>query len=222
MPTIYDKKFPPITLLDKINSFKGFLRRQPFILLARPNDLVYKDENEKCKFISNIKYIIDKGLINLEIPWENNENWLDLMSDLKSNFPDIQLGSASLLNKKSVDDSLKIGLDFSMMRFWQKDLYSYSKRNNYLLIPGLKDIKDFKEAFASDCCIIKIYPVKNKDDLIDIQNNRKISFIGAGDIAIKNLKEFQSLGYEGLVIGSRGFNGEKFDQDIFKVLEANN
>ena len=32
----------------------------------------------------------------------------------------------NILNKKSIDDSLKLGLDFSMMQFWQK---TFAKMN---------------------------------------------------------------------------------------------
>jgi len=41
---------------------------------------------------------------------------------------------------------LKIGLNFSMMKFWDKDLFNYSKSKNYLLIPGINNLKDLKEA----------------------------------------------------------------------------
>ncbi len=142
------------------------------------------------------------------------------MSDLKSKFPHLQIGSASLINKKSIDDSLKLDLNFSMMRFWDKDLYIYSKKNNYLLIPGMTSIKDFKEAISYNCCIIKIFPVAKKDILLDINKFNQISFIGAGDIALNDINKFKSLGFRGVVVGSKGYDGEKFDPEIFKILNS--
>tara|TARA_Y100001933_G_scaffold232317_1_gene250855 strand:+ start:109 stop:786 length:678 start_codon:yes stop_codon:yes gene_type:complete len=218
LPIIYNRNFQANTLLDKINIFKEFLKFQPFIILARPNKLVYEDESEKIKFIQKLKFIIDKGCINIEIPWEDNANWLDLMSDLKSNFPNIQIGSASLLNKKSIDDSLKVGLNFSMMRFWQKDLYIYSKKNNYLLVPGLTNFKQFKDAIACNCKIIKIFPIIDKDISLDIDKYKEITFIAAGGIAIKDLEKFKLLNFKGIVIGGKGYDGDKFDHEIFKYL----
>ena len=77
----------------------------------------------------------------------NKESWLDLMTGLKSKFPYINLGSASVKNKKSIDDSKKVGLNFSMMKFWQKDLFIYSKKKEYLLILGLNQVNQIEEAY---------------------------------------------------------------------------
>ena len=211
---------PDIPLIEKINNFKKFLNVQSFILLARPKDIVYESDYAKKKFIQDLTIVVDKGLLFLEIPWVDNINWFDLMSDLKSKFPHLQIGSASLINKKSIDDSLKLDLNFSMMRFWDKNLYIYSKKNNYLLIPGMTSIKDFKEAISYNCCIIKIFPVAKKDILLDINKFKQISFIGAGDIALNNINKFKSLGFRGVVVGSKGYDGEKFDPEIFKILNS--
>ena len=220
MLTTYNSDNSDLNLKDKINKFKKFLKIQSFILLARPKDIVYKSEIAKKKFIQDLTFIINKGLLILEIPWVDNENWLDLMSDLRSKFPHLQIGSASLVNKKSIDDSLKLDLSFSMMRFWNKDLYIYSKKNNYLLIPGMTSIQDFKEAISFNCCMIKIFPVANKDTLLDINKFKQISFVGAGNIAINDINKFKSLGYQGVVIGSRGYDGKNFDPLIFKILNS--
>ena len=219
MPTTCNNK-PDIPLIEKINNFKKFLNVQSFILLARPKDIVYESDQAKKKFIQDLTLVVDKGLLFLEIPWVDNINWFDLMSDIKSKFPHLQIGSASLINKKSIDDSIKLDLNFSMMRFWDKHLYIYSKKNNYLLIPGMTSIKDFKEAISYNCCIIKIFPVAKKDILLDINKFKQISFIGAGDIALNNINKFKSLGFRGVVVGSKGYDGENFDPEIFKILNS--
>ena len=90
MPTTCNNK-PDITLIDKINNFKESLKLQSFILLARPKDTVYKSEKAKNKFFQDLSLIVDRGLLILEIPWVDNINWFDLMSDLKSKFPHLQI-----------------------------------------------------------------------------------------------------------------------------------
>ena len=220
MPTTYKSNYSDKKLNQKIYNFKKFLEIHSFILLARPKDIVYTSKTAKEKFIYDLNTIIEKGLLILEIPWIDSDNWLDLMSDLRSKYPHLQIGSASLINKKSIDDSLKLNLNFSMMRFWDKDLYMYSKKNNYLLIPGMTSIKDFKEAISCNCCTIKIFPVANKDTLLDINQFNQITFLGAGNIAINDISEFKSLGYQGVIIGSKGYDGEKFDPSILEILNS--
>ena len=220
MPTICNDNESEIRLIEKIKKFKKLLKFQSFILLARPKDIVYTCEEAKKKFIQDLSFIIEQGLLLLEIPWVDNKNWLDLMSDLKSKFPHVHIGSASLVNKKSIDDSLKLDLNFSMMRFWNKELYLYSRKNNYLLIPGMTNINDFNEAISCKCCIVKIFPVANKDILLDINQFNQISFIGAGDITINDITKFKSLGYQGVVVGRKGYDGDKFDPSILEILNS--
>ena len=220
MPTTYNSNYSEKKLNQKIYNFKKSLEIHSFILLARPKDIVYTSKTAKEKFIYDLNTIIEKGLLILEIPWVDSDNWLDLMSDLRSKYPHLQIGSASLINKKSIDDSIKLNLNFSMMRFWNKDLYIYSKKNDYLLIPGITSIKDLKEAISYGCCTIKIFPVAKKDILLDINKFNQISFVGAGDIAINDINKFKSLGYKGVVIGSKGYDGMKFDPEIFKTLNS--
>tara|TARA_Y100000589_G_scaffold329966_1_gene378156 strand:- start:1191 stop:1859 length:669 start_codon:yes stop_codon:yes gene_type:complete len=221
LPNIFDIGRDSQSYLQKVNQLYINLNLQPFILLARPRNEVYTNKIARENFKKDLKYIIGKGLINLEIPWEDNKHWFDLMCDLKSNFPNIKLGSATIINKKSIDDSLKIGLDFSMMRTWQKDLYAYSIQKNYLLIPGLTKLKDLKEAVKLNCRMIKIFPIKNKEKNLNIKHNKNIYFIGAGDISLSDLKKYSTEGYSGLIIGSKGYDGKVFDPQILNWLKAN-
>ena len=217
-PIIYKTFNKGKTYAEKVSNLKKSLKIQPFVLLARPNKNVYEIESAKKLFIEDLKSIVNVGLLHLEIPWEDNENWLDLMSELRSKFHYIQIGSASLINKKSIKESQKIGLNFSMMRYWEKDLFNYSKKINYLLIPGISKLKDLQEAKHNNCHMIKIFPVANKEKILDIKNYNQISFIGAGGISIKDINKFKKLGYDGIIIGNQGYDGNKLNPEIFKVL----
>ncbi len=209
------------TFLEKIKEFEYAINRQSVILLVKPHNDVFLDNSVRKMFEENIYKVINKGLLNLEIPYIDNESWLDLMYGLKSKFPNLNLGSASIKNKKAIDDSLKIGLNFSMMKYWDKDLYIYSRKKNYLLIPGLNKLDQLIEAKLYNCKIIKIYPVITKDIFLHINQFRKTSFIGAGGISISDLSKYQKQGYKGIVIGEKGYSKGFFDQKIFKWLLSN-
>ena len=206
---------------DKINLFQKDISNHPFILLLRPSKKVYERQINQNDFLQKVEHIIDAGLKFVELPWQDNDNWFNLMQRLKLNFPNIQLGSSTIVNKKSIDDSLRIGLNFSMMRFWDKDLFNYSKEKDFLLIPGLRQLDHLNEAISNKCKIIKIYPVKNKEEILDINQFKKISFIAAGDLSIKDLEKYKSFGYKSIIIGQKGFDGKMFDPNIFKYLNTN-
>ena len=205
----------------KEDSFSDLLLKESFFLLIKPEDTIYSNTSIRNSFFKELESLVKFGLKNIEISWSNNENWLDFVSEIKIKYPKINLGSASIVNKQSLEDSLKIGLTFSMMKFWDKDLFIYAKSKNYLLIPGIKNLKDLKEAINLNCKIIKIYPIKSKDSSIDILNFKNIDFIAAGGLSINDLKNYKSLGYKTIVIGEKAIKNKKFDPKIFEWLKNN-
>jgi len=205
----------------KEDSFSDLLLKESFFLLVKPEDNIYSNTSIRNSFFEELESLVKLGLKNIEISWSNNEKWLDFVSEIKLNFPQINLGSASIVNKQSIEDSLKIGLNFSMMKFWDKDLFNYSKSKNYLLIPGIKNFKDLEEAINLNCNIIKIYPIKSKDSSIDILNFENIDFIAAGGLSINDVKTYKSLGYKAIVIVDKAIINKKLDPKIFEWLKNN-
>ena len=206
---------------SKEDSFSALFEKGSFFLLIKPEDNIYSNNSLRNLFFEELDSLVNLGLKNIEIRWSNNENWLDFVSDIKIKYPKINLGSASIVNKQSIEDSLKIGLNFSMMKFWDKDLFNYAKSKNYLLIPGIKNLKDLEEAINLNCNIIKIYPIKSKDSSIDILNYKNIDFIAAGGLSINDVKTYKSLGYKAIVIGDKAIINKKFDPKIFEWLKNN-
>ena len=205
----------------KQDSFSELLQKESFFLLIKLEDNIYSNTSLRNSFFEKLENLIHLGLKNIEISWSNNENWLDFLSEIKLKYPKINLGSASIVNKQSIEDSLKIGLNFSMMKFWDKDLFNYAKSKNYLLIPGIKNLKDLEEAINLNCNIIKIYPIKSKDSSIDIFNFKNIDFIAAGGLSINDLKTYKSLGYKAIVIGDKAIKKKNFDPQIYEWLKNN-
>jgi len=205
----------------KKDSFSDLLLKESFFLLIKPEDNIYSNTFVRNSFFKELGILVKLGLKNIEISWSKNEKWLDFVSEIKLNFPRINLGSASIVNKQSIEDSLKIGLNFSMMKFWDKDLFNYSKSKNYLLIPGVKNLKDLEEAINLNCNIIKIYPIKSKASSIDILNFENTNFIAAGGLSINDVKTYKSFGYKAIVIGDKGIVKKKFDPKIYEWLKNN-
>ena len=206
---------------NKEDSFSKILKKGSFFLLIKPEENIYSNTSLRNSFFKELESLVKLGLKNIEISWSKNDNWLDFVSDIKIKYPTINLGSASIVNKQSIEDSLKIGLNFSMMKFWDKELFNYARKKNHLLVPGIKNLSNLNEAINLNCKIIKIYPVKSKDNSINILNYKNIDFIAAGGLSISDLKIYKSLGYKAIVIGDKGIKNKKFDPKIFEWLKNN-
>ena len=151
MQTISDLDKSENNLKNKKDFFSQNLEFKSFFLLIKPTQKLYTNDIQK-KFVERqIERLIKEGFRNIEICWSDNKHWLNYVSNIKLKFPELNLGSASIINKKAIDDSIKIGLKYSMMKSWNKDLLNYSNSKNHLLIPGIKHLKDLKQAIDLNC-----------------------------------------------------------------------
>ncbi len=217
MRTIYDFIKSDNNIKNKVDFFsKNELIS--FFLLIKPTHNIYTNDRDRDFVERQIEKLIKGGASNIEISWADHKYWFNFVSNLKLKFPKVNLGSASIINKKSIDESIKIGLKYSMMKFWDKDLLNYSNSKNHLLIPGIKNLEDLKEAIDLDCKIIKIYPVKDKNKSINLSQYKNIDFIAAGGLSICDLPLYKSLGYKAIVIGDKGFKNRNIDPKIFEFL----
>ena len=219
MQTISDLKKSDNNLKSKKDFFSKNLELKSFFLLMKPSVNLYINSIERKIVKRQIERLIKGEFRNIEISWSDHENWLNYVSNLKLKFPKLNLGSASIINKKSIDDSIKIGLNYSMMKSWDKDLLNYSNSKNHLLIPGIKNLKNLEEAIDLGCKIIKIYPVKDKSELINLSQYKNIDFIAAGGLSISDLPLYKSLGYKAIVIGDKGFKNNDIDPKIYEWLK---
>ena len=219
MQTISDFKKSDNYIKNKVDSFSRNLELESFFLLIKPTKRIYENALDRKLIEKQIEQLIKAGFKNVEISWSDNENWVNYVSNIKLKFPKLYLGSASIINKKGIDESIKIGLNYSMMKFWDKNLLNYSNSKNHLLIPGIKNLKDLKEAINLNCKIIKIYPIKEKIELINISQYKNINFIAAGGLSISDIPFYKSLGYKSIVIGDKGFKNKVIDPKIYEWLK---
>ena len=219
MPTISDFKKSDNYIKNKIDLFYRNLGIVPFFLLIKPTKRIYENALDRKLIEKQIEQLIKAGLKNVEISWSDNKNWFNFVSNIKLKFPKIHLGSASIISKKAIDESIKIGLNYSMMKVWDKNLINYSNSKNHLLIPSIKNLKDLKEAIDLNCKIIKIYPVKKKIELINISQYKNIDFIAAGGLSISDITLYKSLGFKAIVVGDKGFKNKVIDPKIYEWLK---
>ena len=85
------------------DSFSDLLKKESFFLLIKPEDNIYLNTTIRNSFFEELESLVKLGLKNIEISWSKNKNWLDLVSDIKIKYPRINLGSASIVNKQSIE-----------------------------------------------------------------------------------------------------------------------
>ena len=102
-------------------------------------------------------------------------------------------------------DKLLLNINYSMSPFFNKEIHLKAIEYNQLVIPGISNIEDFKEALNLGYKIIKVFPASKLGinflkKLKDFKEN-DIFFIGAGGIKTEDLNIMLNNGYNALVIG---------------------
>ena len=190
---------------------------QPLIVVIRLEDNFFNLSKKKENLLSKIEKLSNFGIKNIEIGWDSNPEWVNLILEIKKRFKSINIGVASISSRQSLESILSLDVNYSMSQFFNKEIHIQAIEYNQLVIPGISNIENFKEAIDLGYKIVKIFPASKLginfiNELKDFKK-KDIFFIGAGGIKSKNLKKFLKSGYDALVIG-RELRNQTPDKDL--------
>ena len=90
----------------KQNNLIKSLRIQPLIVVIRLEFDFFKNPYKREELILKIKRLSNYGIKNIEIGWDPNPEWVDLISEIKNDFQYINIGVASISSIKALDSIL--------------------------------------------------------------------------------------------------------------------
>ena len=201
----------------KQNNLIKSLRIQPLIVVIRLEHNFFNLSKKKENLLSKIEKFSNFGIKNIEIGWDSNPEWVNLILEIKKRFKSINIGVASISSRQSLESILSLDVNYSMSQFFNKEIHIQAIEYNQLVIPGISNIENFKEAIDLGYKIVKIFPASKLginfiNELKDFKK-KDIFFIGAGGIKSKNLKKFLKSGYDALGIG-RELRNQTPDKDL--------
>ncbi len=201
----------------KQNNLIKSLTIQPLIIVIRLENNFFNVSHKKDHLLLKIEQLSNYGIKNIEIGWDSNPEWVDLVSEIIKKFKSINIGVASITSIQSLDSIRSLDLNYSMSPFFNKEIHLEAIKYNQLVIPGISNVENFKEAINLGYKIVKIYPASKlgTNFVHELQELKKkdIFFIGAGGIKSKNLKILLKSGYDALVIGRELLN-QTPDKDL--------
>ena len=201
----------------KQNNLIKSLRIQPLIVVIRLEHNFFNLPQKKENLLFKIEKLTNFGIKNIEIGWDSNPEWVNLILEIKKKFKSINIGVASISSRQSLETILSLDLNYSMSPFFNKEIHIKAIKYNQLVIPGISNIENFKEAINLGYKIIKIFPASKLginflNELHELKT-KDTFFIGAGGIKSKSLKKLLKSGYDALVIG-RELRNQTPDKDL--------
>ena len=181
------------------------LRIQPLIVVIRLEKNFFNISNKRENLLTKIEKLSNYGIKNIEIGWDSNPEWINLILEIKMKFKFINIGVASITSRQSLESILSLDLNYAMSPFFNKETHVEAIKYNQLVIPGISNIENFKEAINLGYKIVKIFPASKLGinfikELQDFKE-KDIFFIGAGGIKSQNIKKLLKSGYDALIIG---------------------
>ena len=206
----------------KQNNLIKSLRVQPLIVVIRLDNDFFNIPHKRDKLLLKIKKLSNDGIKNIEIAWDLNPEWINLLSEIKNNFKELNIGAASISSFEALDSIISLNLDYSMSPFFNKGVHLKAIKHNQLLIPGVSSIENFQEAINLGYKIIKIFPASklgiNFLNKLKMFKESDIFFIGAGGIRSMDLKNLLENGYNALAIGKE-LKNQIPDKELDKWLK---
>ena len=120
----------------KQNNLINSLRIQPIIVVIRLEKDFFNLPYKRNKLISKINKLSNYGIKNIEIGWDGNEEWVDLVYEIKNNFKQLNIGAASISSIDALDSILSLDLNYCMSPLFQKEVHIEAIKNNQLVIPN--------------------------------------------------------------------------------------
>ncbi|AIQ96410.1 bifunctional 4-hydroxy-2-oxoglutarate aldolase/2-dehydro-3-deoxy-phosphogluconate aldolase [Prochlorococcus sp. MIT 0801] len=201
----------------KQNNLIKSLSAQPLIVVIRLEHNFFNLSQKKEDLFFKIEKLSNFGIKNIEIGWDSNPEWVNLILEIKNKFKSINLGVASISSKQSLESILALDLNYSMSPFFNKEIHLKAIKYKQLVIPGISNIENFKESINLGYKIIKIFPASklgtNFLNQLKYLKEKDTFFIGAGGIKSKSLKKLLRSGYDALVIG-RELRNQLPDKDL--------
>ena len=201
----------------KQNNLIKSLKLQPLIVVVRLENQFFNISKKREDLFLKIETLSNCGIQNIEIGWDSNPEWVNLILEIQNKFKSINIGVASITSRESLDSISSLNINYSMSPFFNKEIHLNAIKYNQLVIPGISNIENFKEAINLGYKIVKIFPASKLGinfikELQDFKE-KDIFFIGAGGIKSQNLKKLLKSGYDALVIG-RELQNQLPDEDL--------
>jgi len=201
----------------KQNNLIKSLRIQPLIVVIRIEYDFFNISHKRKNLLLKIEKLSNYGIKNIEIGWDSNPEWVDLILEIKNKFKSMNIGIASITSIKCLESIRSLDINYSMSPFFNKEIHLNAIKNNQLVIPGISNIENFQEAINLGYKIVKIFPASklgiNFVNDLQVIKKKDIFFIGAGGIKSKNLKKLLESGYDALVIGKE-LRNQTLDKDL--------
>ncbi|HKK77701.1 MAG TPA: bifunctional 4-hydroxy-2-oxoglutarate aldolase/2-dehydro-3-deoxy-phosphogluconate aldolase [Saprospiraceae bacterium] len=165
---------------------------------------------------------LEAGLTTLEVTM-NTEGALDMISDLRQQYPALNIGAGTVCNMTQLQEAIDAGAQFIVTPILEEAVLKMALKNGRVIFPGAFTPSEIYRAWSLGAPAIKVFPATQlgpqyiKDVLAPLND---IKLIPTGGVTAQNMRAFFDAGAFGLGMGSALLDKKLIQQNDFKGLRA--
>lgn len=137
---------------------------------------------------------------------------LDLIEDLRSEYPDHQIGAGTVLTVEQAEQAIQAGAQFVVSPVLDRDILHRCQQQQIPAIPGALTPGEIWGASQAGATAIKVFPVESLGGIAYLHHLRKplgsLPLIPTGGVTLANTQEFLEAGAMAVGIGADLFPGQ--------------
>ncbi|MGF1861318.1 bifunctional 4-hydroxy-2-oxoglutarate aldolase/2-dehydro-3-deoxy-phosphogluconate aldolase [Photobacterium profundum] len=154
--------------------------------------IAIKDASKAAKLA---EVLIDNGLPCAEITFRT-EQAVDAIKAMRSAFPDMLIGSGTVLTTKQVDQSIEAGVDFVVSPGFNPTTVKYCQQRNITIVPGVNTPSLVEQAMEMGLKTLKFFPAEPSGGtamLKALTAVYPVKFMPTGGVNPKNVNDYLAI-----------------------------
>ena len=190
------------------------LRRLPLLAVLRPNS------PDQARL--QLSQLQQAGLSHVELAVQLTPEWRQMAAALVREFPDLQLGAASVRCSAGLAAACEAGLGYAVSPILDPELLEQAAAASITLVPGVFSPTEIAAAVRWGAPAVKLYPAA----ALGANYWRSLAgplhplpfCIAAGGLAVADAEPWLAAGVNALALGSSLFAGDALDPALSSLV----
>jgi len=151
--------------------------------------------NDASKAAKLAEVLMENGLPCAEVTFRT-EQAVDAIKEMRKAFPDMLIGSGTILTTEQVDQSIEAGVDFIVSPGFNPTTVKYCQQRNIVIVPGVNTPSLVEQAMEMGLDTVKFFPAEPSGGtamLKALSAVYPVKFMPTGGVNPKNVKEYLAI-----------------------------
>ena len=199
------------------------LRLQPLLVVLRPDANDFQTALPRTRLCHQLDQLAEAGVLHVEVAWDADPHWADLVTALKCRHPRLHLGAASITELSALEQVAELDISYAMSPLLDPSLQNRASQLDCLLVPGVMTPSEIRQAAKLGCRLVKLFPAS----VLGCEFRRQIAapmgslpfLIAAGGLRAGDLCSWLGAGYDAIALGRTVFAHDRLDPCLVSWLK---